>query len=310
MSFQGPDPYGTPGGTEVVTLPQTPEDVRIAKGRSYIIFMRTNGPVTTRFREQVEDVIRVLGLTGNVLVAIIVRENNVVRDANAGDLNFSTPLTATELAPGVVSIDIGPATITVFELADDAVETAKIKNAAVTAAKLAPGVIVPSGLVPLVQQAFGPAAVFNRDGIFSATYDSYYISLSNILLSSSANVHIRLRSGGVDIATNTYDISGYRVADTGTGGIENFNNSSVWVYPGTAAVWFDGSIDMWITNPFNATRKRINSLANFVGTVDTSHAQFLGGGCMDTASCDGLRIAASVGNVSGLLRVYGIVKGP
>jgi hypothetical protein len=137
MSFQGPDPYGTPGGTEVIIRAQSPEDVRIAQGRSFIVFLRVNGPITERFRENVEDVVRILGLSGLPLVAIIVRENGVVRDANASDVDYAAPLTATQIAPGVVVIDV----------AASGIDTAEIANAAITLAKLAANSVDSSKIV-------------------------------------------------------------------------------------------------------------------------------------------------------------------
>jgi hypothetical protein len=142
MSFQGADPYGTPGGTEVIARAQSPVDVRIAKGRSYIVFMRVNGPIIERLRENVEDVVRILGLSGLPLVAIIVRENGVVRDANASDVDFAAPLTATQIAPGVIVIDIAAAGIGTSEIANAAITLAKLASDSVDSSKIVNGSII------------------------------------------------------------------------------------------------------------------------------------------------------------------------
>jgi hypothetical protein len=132
MSFGTPYPYGTPGGDEVIALPQTPPSIRVARGNSVIVFLHVNGRLAERLRENVEDVVRILGLAGDVLVAIIIREDNVVRDSNAGDLSFDDGLVVTQLAPGVVSITIGNDAITSAMLQDAIVEAAHLGAFAVT----------------------------------------------------------------------------------------------------------------------------------------------------------------------------------
>jgi hypothetical protein len=139
MSFTGPYPYGTPGGTEVLVLPQNPLLIRVAQGKVYILLLQVNGPIDERLRENVEDVVRVLGLTGQVLVAIIVRENGVVRDANATDLDFQDGLAISQIAPGVVTIDIGAGEVTTGMLADLSVTLIKLAANSVDASKIVDG---------------------------------------------------------------------------------------------------------------------------------------------------------------------------
>ena len=157
MSFGTPYPYGTPGGDEVIATAQNPPAFRVAQGNSVIVFLHVNGRLAERLRENVEDVVRVLGLTGTVLVAIIVREEGVVRDANASDMDFQDGLTVTQIAPGVVTVEIGAAEvttgmlqdalITAIKMAPNSVETAAIKDANVTLAKLAPSSVDSSKIV-------------------------------------------------------------------------------------------------------------------------------------------------------------------
>ena len=147
MSFGTPYPYGTPGGDEAIATPQLPPVYRVAQGNSVIVFLHVNGRLAERLRENVEDVVRVLGLTGTVIVAIIVREEGVVRDANAGDLDFQDGLTVTQIAPGVVTIEIGANEITTGMLQDALITAVKIADGNVTLAKLAANSVDASKIV-------------------------------------------------------------------------------------------------------------------------------------------------------------------
>jgi hypothetical protein len=109
MSFQGPDPYGTPGGFDSFSRPQSPPDIRMAEGRVYYFFLNVNGAVTEINRENVEDVIRVLGLHADDLLGMILRDDGAVIDANARDLDFIVFFTVNQTGVGIVSDTLDPA---------------------------------------------------------------------------------------------------------------------------------------------------------------------------------------------------------
>lgn len=132
MSFTGSDPYGTPGGFDSYDTPFDPVDVRLAEGRNYIFFLIVNGPVTEKNRENVEDVIRVLGLRGQDLAGVIIRDNGTVIDPAATDLNFEEGLAITLVAPGVVRVDIPPSGLTTTLFADGSVTAVKLDSTTVT----------------------------------------------------------------------------------------------------------------------------------------------------------------------------------
>lgn len=150
MSFGNPYPYGTAGGDENVATAQNPPVYRVAQGNSVIVFLHVNGRLAERLRENVEDVVRVLGLTGTVLVAIIVREEGVVRDANASDLDFQDGLTVTQIAPGVVTIGIGPGEIVTSMIDSLAVTLANMAAGSVDSSKVVDGSLLHTDLDPTV----------------------------------------------------------------------------------------------------------------------------------------------------------------
>ncbi len=193
MSFGTPYPYGTPGGDEVIATAQNPPAFRVAQGNSVIVFLHVNGRLAERLRENVEDVVRVLGLTGTILVAIIVREEGVVRDANASDLDFQDGLTVTQIAPGVVTIEIGTAEIT----------TAMLADGLITAAKLA-GDALAGHIVNIATQYTG-----SMTNASTVTWVSP-ISASQVLPAGTWDIDIVVNIGFIE-NTGTGCVAGFRI---------------------------------------------------------------------------------------------------
>lgn len=164
MSFSGAFPYGTGGGEDDFNKPQSPADVRIAQGRSFVIFLTVNGPVTERLREHVEDVIRVLGLQAENLLAIIVRDSGTVDEPDLTNANFAEALLASNIgvaaigitipANGLVSAHFMDSTVTLLNIAASAVTTPKLADNTLVNADFAVGAAIPfsklAGVSPTV----------------------------------------------------------------------------------------------------------------------------------------------------------------
>lgn len=234
MSFGTPYPYGTPGGDEVIAAPQLPPVYRVAQGNSVIVFLHVNGRLAERLRENVEDVVRVLGLTGTVLVAIIVREEGVVRDANASDLDFQDGLLVTQIAPGVVTIEIQTdsittgmlqnALITSVKIADANVTTAKIADANVTLAKMAANSVDASKIVDLsvgtaelanlgvttgkIADANVTAAKLSGDAVSGHVWQEVYYYASAVAASNSSTAtYATAHTQSVILPVGTWDVN-------------------------------------------------------------------------------------------------------
>lgn len=137
MPFEAPYPYGTAGGYDDPLEPQIPERWRLAKQTNVIVYLHVNGVLTEKDRQNVEDVIRVLDLTGVALVAIIIRDDGTIIDNAVGDVNAGDGLAITLDAPGVVTIRIPVSGIDTSMIADLAITAAKIANDTITSAQLA-----------------------------------------------------------------------------------------------------------------------------------------------------------------------------
>lgn len=149
MPFEGIYPYGTPGGLDEFSLPQSPPTFAKAEGPMYTLILRTNGTLVERNRENVEDVIRVIGLRGESLAGIIVRHAGGVADPSVIDMDMFPGFLFNVVAPGIIEIDIGGLTdelfaagaITIDKMAVDSVDTVNILDLAVTGEKIADGSI-------------------------------------------------------------------------------------------------------------------------------------------------------------------------
>lgn len=148
MPFEPPYPYGTEGGFDDPLEPQIPEVWRLAKQTNVIVYLHVNGVLTEKDRQNVEDVIRVLDLTGVALVAIIIRDDGTIIDNAVGDVNAGDGLAITLDAPGVVTIRIPVSGIDTAMIADLAITAAKIANDTITATQIAADAIGTSELAP------------------------------------------------------------------------------------------------------------------------------------------------------------------
>lgn len=133
MPFSGPDPYGTPGGNDDLDKPQTPDDVRIAKGGSYIAFLVINGPLTVRNRSAIEQIVRTLGSRGEYSMALVIQDNGGNIDVAANTLDFGAGIRAVQVSPGIVRIDIPDGGITEGMIPDTITRDSEM-NAAISRA--------------------------------------------------------------------------------------------------------------------------------------------------------------------------------
>lgn len=138
MSFQGDNPYGTTGGDDNPLLSQTPDDVRIAIGSSYVAYLLINGPITVRDIAAIQNVIRTIGSRGEQsIMGTVVKNNSAVIDSNVTEFDFNAGFVVTQVSPGVVLVQVPNAGIVQAMIANGAIGNAQLANLAVTAGKLA-----------------------------------------------------------------------------------------------------------------------------------------------------------------------------
>jgi len=151
MPFRGGSPYGTDSGTDNLTLPQSPADVRIAVNGTHIAYLVVNGPISVRNREQIEQIVRILNRRGMeegtpIAVAIIVRDNGAVVETDAADIDFTDGILVEYVSPGVIRVKIPAGGITGSMIADQTIDSSKITPSTIGSSRLADGGVIRSKL--------------------------------------------------------------------------------------------------------------------------------------------------------------------
>jgi hypothetical protein len=320
VSFEGPYPYGTAGGIEIIGAVE-PQLVRVARGNSVIIFLHVNAPAVERIREQVEDVVRILGLSGLSLVAIIARQDGVVVDSNAGDMDFQGAIRINQVAPGVIELYIGDdgitsamignAVIEAAHIAAGSIGTTELADEGVTAAKLAPGALPAGVYVPLDRDDFVNQVQGSLDGIFDTQYDRYYLTGRFSENTANQTLIFRFAVGGVDSAAVSYEFTmQYNHTSTSIavgGGTGPYQNGQIHTALGASVFGTDVMWDMLIDGPALAGKTLWRGGAEIRHTVGSSMSLWAGA-FDDVTIFDGISVFASSGLVSGYMIAYGILE--
>ena len=164
-----------------------------------------------------------------------------------------------------------------------------------------------SGLVYLGTSTFS-GTTNNVTSIFSATYDSYRIVISNMTIGAAGYFSFRMLSGTTSLSTATYYSAARGFDSNGTARDLNAAGASIGYIQTyfSAAQTNAGSVTMDIVNPF-ATKVTFFTMqsSNYTYGGYTSHN---GSVAIDnTTSYDGLQFLQHVGGttVGGTIRVYG-----
>ena len=141
------------------------------------------------------------------------------------------------------------------------------------------------------------ASSVSLNGVFSAAYNNYFISLNVLPASGTPLPTFRVRSAGTDLTTSTYTYSG------------GFSNSTTlaWLFGSNSATSIflpqlkttAGMISININSPFLA--------ANTVLTTNAfgNDHQFTAGSVTNTTSYDGFTITTPSSTLAGTISVYG-----
>jgi len=160
------------------------------------------------------------------------------------------------------------------------------------------------GLVLVNSTAFSAQSTISIDNCFSATYDNYRIVVSYSNTNTDAIPSIRLRSGGTNNSSSTYDFTRSRsysnllYSSSGFGG----TSGTSWL---SASSGYRNMAVLDIANPFLS----LSTLINFDATVSidsTATVKWFGGIAHRTASSfDGISFILDVGTITGTIEVYG-----
>jgi hypothetical protein len=173
------------------------------------------------------------------------------------------------------------------------------------------GTSVASGFVPLAEISGGGGS-YDFTGYITAAYESYLLSLQNIIpASDGVDLHLRVRRSG----QGSYDSSGYGYAGQKNGGssITQLSNTSAAQIVLASSISTSGSNGVgWSGQIFgHGLPLSVRSIFNWVGGEYVTNANFnhyTGQGSRNTAAAlDGLQLRYSSGNIaSGKAILWGL----
>ena len=312
MPFAGNNPGGTAGGIDTFLLPQLPETYAVATGPMYYAVLRTNGLVYERNRENVEDVIRVIGLRGEDLSGFIIRHAGGILDASASDVDFRDSFIVTQIAPTVAEVSIKNNGIVLAQIASDAVDTSKIvANSIVNSHVNAMAGIQYSklerlpGFAKIGRYSASASASVQLNNIFSARWENYRIIIT-MLASANSGLKIQFSTGGTPFTSANYAVDEHMAA---SGGFHSVNVIAGLTLTNTYGPSIQnttrGAIVLDIYSPFLTAYTIIHALDSSRDSANGLEIDQTGTIIQVTNSFDGITLGTFSGTFDWDISVYG-----
>ncbi len=159
------------------------------------------------------------------------------------------------------------------------------------------------GLRLITSQSFSSSTAVQVNDVFSSTYEHYKVLVS-FRASGNSTLRLRMRTGGADFTSNKYFTIGYSFTGTINEGDATSGIAGWMDVTGTSAM------EMNFFRPFTSTSDTAYTIAqtgprsgNFVYGPFTA-----GGGVRENRSDTGFTIYPDSGNITGTVRVYGVLN--
>lgn len=162
--------------------------------------------------------------------------------------------------------------------------------------------VTTSGLVKIASQSFSGSTSVNVNDVFSSAYENYKVVIS-YRASAATTMRLRMRTAGVNYTTNKYFTVGYSY----TGTINEGDATQAIV--GWADVTGTGGIEFNFFRPFTSTSDTAFTIVQS-GPRSGSfvYGPFMAGaGVRENRSDTGFSIYPDSGNITGTIRVYGVL---
>ena len=162
-----------------------------------------------------------------------------------------------------------------------------------------------SGLTLINSTTFSGAGNVAVDGVFTATYDNYFIqTYFTSVGSTNQTLGLRMRAGGTDDTGGNYINQGMRAYP------------SAVIYVGGVLSAFDlhtlssanpayGHHSVQLLSPNVANFTKIDSLAFGYDSTYTYGTVHMSGLCATTTAYDGFKLFVASGNIAGTVKIYG-----
>ncbi len=159
-------------------------------------------------------------------------------------------------------------------------------------------------LVYITSASVSAALTLTVSNVFSATYENYLMTFTNLTTSSGGNVGLQMATGGTANASAVYQIGSWRVAyNAGTGngsGYASNQTSFLAVITDTSGTPSHGSFNFYA--PFATQQTGITTL-----NAGGNQSQVMAGIFAGTTSFDGIKLTATQ-NMTGTFKFYGIAN--
>lgn len=150
--------------------------------------------------------------------------------------------------------------------------------------------------------AFTAVSSVTVDNVFSATYRNYKIMLTYV--AASANIELRVRTGGSSISTATYNVQRLLAGSTT---VSAARSSSATAFATTTQSSLSAAAEITVYEPFIANPTKF-AVFNAVhdGALTTPDMLFRTGNNSNSTSYDGFELLVSSGTMTGTYAVYGM----
>jgi hypothetical protein len=162
-----------------------------------------------------------------------------------------------------------------------------------------------SGLNLISTTNLSASGNFNINGCFSATYDNYFVTFSNMTGSTANTIEFGLRIGSSNATGTDYKNAGYYMLYTSTtivGGVSNGIGRMATLDPGTSSTQ-NAAATLFLSAPFKTTNTGFDLDAQVFDAI----AKRSGVHSLAT-SYDSMWFTVSTGTVTGNISIYGLAK--
>jgi hypothetical protein len=158
----------------------------------------------------------------------------------------------------------------------------------------------------------GVTSVSLPTGTFNGSFDDYSVHVNFKQITTAANLSLRFRSAGADIATSGYYQGAQGWSSAGAAINRAVSNGSAFILNGATTHKADNadsnSVNIDISNPLITGRKNIFYQFSYWNSSDVQNS-LTGGGFNSTASvADSLTVLTSAGTMTGTIYVLGLRK--
>lgn len=250
------------------------------------------------------------------LVALDKGTRVVMNSASATTITVNTSLFSAgdtlfihNIGAGVCTITAGTATVSTagsLALATNAGGTLYFTSAGVaiffpTAAGSA------QGLTLINTTSFSGVSSQSVNDVFSATYDTYFITCTLTGSTTNAYLQLRLRVGGVDASGSDY-VWGFIATNSGGTSFTLASGASATTGNITRPSTTDNTLAINMANPFLARKTIWSGTTSWNDGSTVAPAIAVGGAHSLTTSYTGFSLIASSGTITGSVNIYGYNK--